>query len=190
MPVPICYARFFAASAAGDKALDTQLQCRASVGTILDPFDRTPSLACRDPRGEVAERLNAGFENQRAARHRGSNPPLRHSSSEVATREALFVCLLLVLATAACHGPSLCVNTDGDCYVDGCAESRTELPFRYYGTRTIDVLPNRTLAPTDFARQPARQAVPVEPPVSQWLFPLDFLGEVVIRTFGQHRNNP
>jgi hypothetical protein len=101
----------------------------------------------------------------------------------VATREALFVCLLLVLATAACHGPSLCVATDGDCYVDGCAESRTELPFRYYGTRTIDVLPNRTLAPTDFARQPARQAVPVEPPVSQWLFPLDFLGEVVIRTF-------
>ena len=77
MPVPICYARFFAASAAGDKALDTQLQCRASVGTILDPFVRTPSLACRDPRGEVAERLNVLVSKTSVPQGTGgSNPPL------------------------------------------------------------------------------------------------------------------
>ena len=74
------------------------------------------------------------------------------------------------------------VATDGDCFVDGHRETRTELPFRYYGTTTIDVLP-AAAGGQDIQRTPNRQDVVIEPPCPPWLFPFDLLGEVAVRAF-------
>jgi hypothetical protein len=101
----------------------------------------------------------------------------------LAHRTATCHWLLLVLAATACQGPGLTVATDGACFVDGHRETRSELPFRYYGTTTIDVLPEAATNGQDFQRTPNRQDVQIEPPCPPWLFPFDLLGEVAVRAF-------
>jgi hypothetical protein len=102
----------------------------------------------------------------------------------LAYRPATCHWLLLVLAAPACQGPGLTVATDGERFVDGRREARAELPFRYYGTTTVDVLPLAT-ARHDFQRAPNRQEITIEPPCPPWLFPFDLLGEVAVRGFGE-----
>lgn len=75
-------------------------------------------------------------------------------------------------------------------FVDGRVETRTELPFRYYGTTVLDALPGdaEPAGPhtaggprkrADFSLRPVRTLVELPPPAEPWLFPLDFPLEVV-----------
>jgi hypothetical protein len=88
---------------------------------------------------------------------------------------------LCALLAAGCSGPTTYVeNPDSNpFYVDGRAESRTELPFRYYGTSQIDMVPADGPRGPDFGRRTERRAVAMPLPASPWLFPLDFPIELV-----------
>ena len=85
---------------------------------------------------------------------------------------------------AACTGPHLRVENPGGhtVLVDGRVTAARELPFRYYGTTAIDALPApRADGRPQWAQQPTRTMVPIEPPASGWLFPLDFPLELAAR---------
>jgi len=101
------------------------------------------------------------------------------------TIPALLPALLLALAGAACEGPPLSLSTDGPRYVDGRSESRTELPFRYYGTMVVDVLPaDLEDGAPNWTRWPVRGRVELPAPAAPWLFPLDLPIELIWRGFG------
>lgn len=102
----------------------------------------------------------------------------RNPSPGRASRALAVVCAAL---GAGCTGPSTYLDNPGNhpVYVDGQAEPRTELPFRYYGTRQFDVVPADEARGADFGRRPERRAVVMPPPASLWLFPLDFPLELI-----------
>jgi hypothetical protein len=91
------------------------------------------------------------------------------------------------LGLSACTGPVLHLEIPAGqhLFVDGRAESRTELPFRYYGTTVLDALPGDVPAApnarsrADFGHRPSRTLVALPPPAELWLFPFDFPVEVV-----------
>jgi len=63
--------------------------------------------------------------------------------------------------------------------------THVELPFRYYGASRWDVLP-RVIEDNGvpvFDARPRSEAVALPPPVSPWLFPLDFPLEAIDRLF-------
>jgi hypothetical protein len=84
---------------------------------------------------------------------------------------------------AACQGPGLLLHGEGTCYVDGRVEKRARIPFRYYGTTTLDAVPAQPATDPSSQLLPVRQAVAIDAPVAQWLFPFDFLGELAVRAF-------
>jgi hypothetical protein len=82
----------------------------------------------------------------------------------------------VLAVAAACTGPCLHVENPGrhTVLVDGVEPSDRVVPFRYFGTASIDALP----APLangrpDWSVVPARTLVAIEPPVTGWIFPLD-----------------
>jgi len=91
---------------------------------------------------------------------------------------------LTILALAGCRGPNLTVEGDGQRFVDGRALAVSTLPFRYYGTAVVDVLPRGESGPQQWSRAPARVRVEVAPPAPWWLFPLDLPIELVARLAG------
>ena len=92
---------------------------------------------------------------------------------------------------AACHAPSTHLDNPGrhTCYLDGVQETRDEVPFRFYGTSRVDVIPaagtasdgGDAMAEPDFDHQPTSILVTTPVPASRWLFPLDFVLEAVGR---------
>jgi len=92
--------------------------------------------------------------------------------------------LLVALARASCTAPATYIdNAEGHtCYLDGVRETRPRVPFRYYGTSRIDVVPIDNPNGPDFDRQPMSVTVPLPPPASPWLFPFDFFVEIFERT--------
>lgn len=87
---------------------------------------------------------------------------------------------------AACHAPSTHLDNPGQhtCYLDGVQETRDEVPFRFYGTSRIDVIPANLNAPQagpDFEHQPTSVLVTTPVPANPWLFPLDFVLEAADR---------
>jgi hypothetical protein len=90
-----------------------------------------------------------------------------------------------VLAAAGCRGPEIRLDNPErhTCYLDGQRESRGVVPFRFYGQSRLDTVPADLPGHPDWHHVPTRQALVLEPPASPWLFPLDFLVEVVSRTF-------
>ena len=79
------------------------------------------------------------------------------------------------LCLCACKGPALHLHNPEQhpVFVDGTAETRETLPFRYYGTTRWDALPRDVDGEADWKRQPASQLVAIPPPASPLLFPLD-----------------
>ena len=87
---------------------------------------------------------------------------------------------------AACGGPSLTVTTDpGDAVllVDGRVTPEPEIPFRYYGDMELQAVP-APLDPDDWERAGTSRIVTVSEPVTPWVFPFDFLVEVIQVPFG------
>lgn len=69
-------------------------------------------------------------------------------------------------------------------FVDGVRTERLQLPFAYYGTRRIDVLPaDDAEGLPDPDHVPTSTTVTLRPPVSPWLFPLDLAGDLLARMF-------
>ncbi len=85
----------------------------------------------------------------------------------------------------SCTGPVTYLdNPDGHrCFVDGRATTKTQLPFRYYGTTRCDTEPADVGGRPDFYNRPASRTATLSPPASPWLFPLDFVAELAHRTF-------
>jgi len=96
-------------------------------------------------------------------------------------RPAAALCALL----AACTGPVLRLDNPGrhPVFVDGVGEDRTELPFRYYGTVTVDAAPADRDGRADWTHRPVRLPVAVPPPAPPWAFPFDFPLELLARAF-------
>ena len=89
-----------------------------------------------------------------------------------------------LLLASACRGPQLTVESAGPVYVDGVrAETGTPRPFAYYGTTSIDALPQDDGQRPDWTKAPSRTLVTTERPVSAWLFPLDLPIELLMRPF-------
>ena len=84
-----------------------------------------------------------------------------------------------------CAGPSLEVATDpadAELFVDGRLTAAGEpLPFRYYGDILLHAEP--PMEDGEFRHLGLRQTVSVSEPVTPWVFPLDFLAEVIMRPF-------
>lgn len=94
--------------------------------------------------------------------------------------------LVAVLATVAgaCTGPTLRVENPGGhpLFLDGLAAKPGTKPFRYYGTTRWDALPaDLPKGRPDWQHRPTSQHVAVPPPVSPWIFPLDFPLELLVR---------
>ena len=129
----------------------------------------------------------------------GSNPPLsasfRPPPATPVTRQAaaptpvpILVALLATLAasSAGCSGPSLSLAGDGRRYVDGRAEPRAVLPFRYYGKTAVTVVPSDDAdGQPDWQRVPAHGEIEIAAPASPWLFPLDLLIELAAAAGGR-----
>ncbi|MBL8755034.1 MAG: hypothetical protein JNK15_17140 [Planctomycetes bacterium] len=101
------------------------------------------------------------------------------------------VALVTPVLLLACTGPSLHLhNPDGHpVYVDGVQQRTATLPFRYYGTTRWDALPRDPDAEhSDFGHVPTSRLVPVQPPVSGLLFPLDFPLELLARLANGRRD--
>lgn len=93
--------------------------------------------------------------------------------------------LACAAAVAACQGPPLTLSSDGPRYVDGQRQSRTELPFRYYGTTVVDVMPaDLESGAPDWSRSPVRGQVEMPAPAPRWLFPFDLPIELFKRSLG------
>ncbi len=107
----------------------------------------------------------------------------------MATRTPAFVLLPALLGGAACTGPALHIDNPErhPVFVDGVAVPRaqaaptTTLPFRYYGTTRWDAVPAEREGRSDFTHRPASESVVTEPPLTGWLFPLDFPVDLVSR---------
>lgn len=92
-------------------------------------------------------------------------------------------------AACACTGPSLHIDNPGahPVYLDGKADARHEVPFRYYGTTRWDAEPADVLErPTgplvpDWRHLPTSRSIELPPPASPWIFPLDFPLELLAR---------
>jgi hypothetical protein len=114
--------------------------------------------------------------------------------------------LLATASLAACKGPALHVQNPErhEVFVDGrrlappdpraealarqrrgdepaAPEGVDVVPYRYYGTTTLDVVPADQGGYADFAHRPQRAAVAIDEPVTPWLFPLDFPLELLRR---------
>ena len=130
--------------------------------------------------------------------HRGfESPPLRqfflgkaalpvaHRSTQQRRRANVLLALICPILAVACQGPPLTLSTDGPRYVDGRTDSRTEIPFRYYGTMVVDVLPaDLENGAPNWNRTPVRGLVAMPAPVSRWIFPFDLPIELMQRSFG------
>jgi hypothetical protein len=90
-----------------------------------------------------------------------------------------------LLAFAACTGPATHIhNPDGHrVFVDGLETTKTELPFRYYGTSRWDATPADKQGEPDWKLLPASQPLELPPPASLWLFPIDLPLELAHRAF-------
>jgi len=90
-----------------------------------------------------------------------------------------------LLAFAACTGPATHIhNPDGHrVFVDGLETTKTELPFRYYGTSRWDATPADQAGKPDWKLLPASQSLELPPPASLWIFPLDLPLELAQRAF-------
>lgn len=98
--------------------------------------------------------------------------------------------LAVALALAACAHPSVSVRSDpagARLHRDGhpqAGRTPVEFPAPYYGKILLE-LEKDAPAP----RQPQSRSVglvAVEPPISSWLFPLDFPLELAFWLFGEH----
>ena len=90
----------------------------------------------------------------------------------------------LALLGSGCAGPQTrIVNPDGHrVFVDGTAQQKQVLPFRYYGTSRWDAQPaDEATGRPDWSRTVGSGAIPLPPPASPWLFPFDFALEAVCR---------
>ncbi|HLQ36982.1 MAG TPA: hypothetical protein VK348_04225 [Planctomycetota bacterium] len=95
-------------------------------------------------------------------------------------------CVLLLLGCAACAGPHWHLDRPAaaQLFVDGRQEPGRELPFRYYGTSCIDVLPQAPAGKIDdFATVADRVEVVQPEPVTPWLYPFDLPLESLVRLF-------
>ena len=89
-----------------------------------------------------------------------------------------------LLLMPACRGPQMTVESTGPVYVDGVrAETGVPRPFAYYGTTSLDALPDDDGQRPDWTKVPSRTLVTTERPVSAWLFPLDLPIELLMRPF-------
>ncbi|MCA8976988.1 MAG: hypothetical protein KDC98_19855 [Planctomycetes bacterium] len=90
------------------------------------------------------------------------------------------------VGAGACAGPgpaTVIANPQQHrCFLDGVQQQRRHVPFRFYGTSRIDVVPADVRGRPDWSRRPGSIAVQLSPPVSPWLFPLDFFAEIYERT--------
>ncbi|MEZ5989230.1 MAG: hypothetical protein R3F30_08930 [Planctomycetota bacterium] len=103
-------------------------------------------------------------------------------------RNGILAVLLLVLV-AACRNPTLEVDTDPPgtvIHVDGRPTGRSPLTTepRYYGTVLVEAELATDLEHLDRSPSPVQRKVPMDPPVTRWVFPLDLVGEAVVRVFG------
>ncbi len=66
------------------------------------------------------------------------------------------------------------------------------MPFRYYGTAVVDVMPSDAAEPGNdtghayWSMVPARTLVQLPPPAPTWLFPFDLPLELIGWTFGDN----
>ncbi len=91
----------------------------------------------------------------------------------------------LCLLTAGCSGPSLSVTTEPDAtlLVDGRVTPQDEpITFVYYGERLLQAEPEAE-EHERFRYLRAERRVTVPEPVTPWVFPLDFLVELIIQPF-------
>jgi hypothetical protein len=99
-------------------------------------------------------------------------------------RRATALAAALAALAAACTAPRTVLDNPAGhrVFVDGAAAGKPVLPFRYYGTSRWDALP-ADVEPgrPDWSLRVAGDSVQQPPPVSLWLFPLDFPLEAVRR---------
>ena len=92
----------------------------------------------------------------------------------------------LCLLATGCSGPSLSVTTEPDAtlLVDGRVTPQDEpITFEYYGERLLQAEP-QTAEHERFRYLRAERSVTVSEPVTPWVFPFDFLVELIIQPFG------
>jgi hypothetical protein len=104
----------------------------------------------------------------------------------------VFGLILLAAGGSACTGPKLhFVNPDRHAlFVDGKTVPVPTIPFRYYGTTRLDVLPKvrEVNGIPYFDHIPGSDKVVVEWPASPWLFPLDLPLEGIDRLIHGRRD--
>jgi hypothetical protein len=71
----------------------------------------------------------------------------------------------------------------------GAPDGAVRLPFHYYGTGRWDAMPADAGGLPDWSRQPASAPIELPPPVSLWLFPLDFPLELARRAVAGREDN-
>ena len=108
---------------------------------------------------------------------------------------------MLLVVAAGCRGPRVVIRpnpVDSAVFVDGAfvptdatlealshpAGVRT-IPYRYYGQLQVTALPagERLLEVDAAPPRPARQLVELSPPAPRWIFPFDFVVEMVTLPF-------
>ena len=91
----------------------------------------------------------------------------------------------LFFLTAGCRGPSLSVTTEPDAtlLVDGRVTPQDEpITFAYYGERLLQAEPEAE-EHERFRYLRAERSLTVSEPVTPWVFPFDFLVEVITQPF-------
>jgi hypothetical protein len=90
----------------------------------------------------------------------------------------------LWLLTAGCSGPSLSVTTEPNAtlLVDGRVTPQDEpITFRYYGNSLLEAEPETEDGRFPYLR--AELTVTISEPFTPWVFPFDFLVEVLFHPF-------
>ena len=109
-------------------------------------------------------------------------------------RSALVLSALVLWSLGACAAPQVTITTEppeSRLFVDGreAAASQVTMPLPYYGTLGATALRKRPPDQADAPIAVVRADLPLEEPVSPWLFPLDFVLEVASAPFRESRHD-
>lgn len=96
---------------------------------------------------------------------------------------------LVLLCASACRNPSLTVTTTpprSSIHIDGRPAGMAPLTTEpgYYGTVLVEAELVTDPDSLDRTPSPVARKVAMDPPITRWVFPLDLLGEGLVRLFG------